>query len=193
MKHYCPMCEKETTTHVDTVMETYQVKGEDIELLNAVQICDTCGEAIWDEERDSSSLLEVYTKYRNKHDLLQPEEIKAIREQFNISQTDFARLLGFGDKTITRYENGSIQDRAHNNMILLMKDVRNFKVLKDNSDGLFSTDRSNEIDRRIAELMEQTWLPSKPFMMASEKRWASHVYSTNIVNLSQNGDRSNVA
>jgi DNA-binding XRE family transcriptional regulator len=32
-------------------------------------------------------------------------EIRATREKYGPSQTALARVLGFGDKTITRYEN----------------------------------------------------------------------------------------
>lgn len=55
-----------------------------------------------------------------------PEEIKQIRQQYGITQVDFSRVLGFGDKTIARYENGALQDTAPNNLILLMKNEKNF-------------------------------------------------------------------
>ena len=43
---------------------------------------------------------------------LQPEEIEKIRKQYGLSQKNFARLLGWGDITIHRYESGAIQDDA---------------------------------------------------------------------------------
>lgn len=56
-----------------------------------------------------------------------PEEIKAIRNKYNLTQKAFSILLGFGEKTITRYENGSIQDDTHNLLIKLMDDQETFK------------------------------------------------------------------
>ena len=38
-----------------------------------------------------------------------------------------ARLLNWGDKTIFRYENGSIQDKAHNSMLKKKKNPENMK------------------------------------------------------------------
>lgn len=38
-----------------------------------------------------------------------------------------ARLLNWGDKTIFRYENGSIQDKAHNSMLIFLKNPENMK------------------------------------------------------------------
>lgn len=126
---YCPKCEADVTTVVREVQETYPVKGEDIIIVAKVRFCKDCGEDIWDNELDSQNLLSAYAAYRKKHGLLQPSEIRAIREKYGLSQVAFARVLGLGDKTITRYENGSIADMAQNNLILLVQYPSNFKKL----------------------------------------------------------------
>ena len=61
--------------------------------------------------------------------MLLPDEIKNIRNQYNLSQASFSRFLGFGEKTITRYENGAIQDLCHDNIIRLMKSIDAFIIL----------------------------------------------------------------
>jgi transcriptional regulator with XRE-family HTH domain len=57
-----------------------------------------------------------------------PEEIKKIREQYGLSQRSFAKLLNWGDKTICRYENGSIQDKAHNSLLLFLREPENMRT-----------------------------------------------------------------
>lgn len=126
---YCPKCETDVKSTVREVAETYPVKGEDITIKAWVRFCDVCGEDIWDDELDSKNLLAAYTEYRKKHGLLQPDEIREIREKYGLTQVAFARVLGLGDKTITRYENGSIADMAQNNLILLMNHPSNFEKL----------------------------------------------------------------
>ena len=64
----------------------------------------------------------AYKKYRTIHNLLNPEEIKSIREKYDLSQNEFSNLLGWGEKTICRYENGAIQDNVHNDLLKLLKD-----------------------------------------------------------------------
>lgn len=123
---YCPKCKTEVDTVVKDIEETYPVKGEDITIISKVRVCACCGEGIWDEALDSKNLLNAFDKYREMHSLLRPERIKEIREKYGLSQTNFARILGFGDKTITRYENGSIADAAQNNLIELVESPRNF-------------------------------------------------------------------
>lgn len=139
--YYCPNCDAEVSTTVRTISETYPVKGEDITIDAHVRFCDCCGSDLWDEQLDSQNLLDAFAKYRERHDLLQPSDIRATREKYGLSQTAFARILGFGDKTITRYENGSIADAAQNNLILLVQQPSDFAyLLEKNKDKISSSD-----------------------------------------------------
>ena len=175
MKRYCPVCDREAETYVDTFMETQQVKGEKIESFSEVLICAECGEELWDTALDSENMLRAYGLYRQNHNLLQPEEIKFIREKYGISQACFSRLLGFGDKTITRYENGSIQDRAHNNMLLLMREYRNFEKLLDESIDIFSLDEKVRLRQRIFESQYREWTESEDVVKVEIKRQVKNV------------------
>lgn len=128
MRKYCEECKKEVETKVVTKKETYDVCGEAIEIDAQVLICEECGEEFYYEEFDNATLIQAYNEYRRKHKLLFPEEIKKIREQYGLSQRSFAKLLNWGDKTICRYENGSIQDKAHNSLLLFLRRPENMKT-----------------------------------------------------------------
>ena len=91
-------------------------------------VCAECGEEFYCEEFDNATLINAYNEYRRKHKLLLPEEIKKIREQYGLSQRSFAKLLNWGDKTICRYENGSIQDKAHNSLLLFLREPENMRT-----------------------------------------------------------------
>jgi predicted transcriptional regulator len=67
--------------------------------------------------------------YRKQHDLLTPAEIISIREQYGLATKSFAKILGLGEISITRYENGHVQEEAQNNLILLMKSKAAFTQL----------------------------------------------------------------
>lgn len=130
----CDACNREVRTHVEKRVEEYPVKGTPISIEATVRVCSECGKTLWDDDLDNQNLIDAFNEYRKMHNLLLPEEIRGIREMYGLSQKDFARVLGFGEKTITRYENGSLQDEAQNNLILLMKDKRNFEILLDKAD-----------------------------------------------------------
>lgn len=133
MRKYCEECGKEVDTKVVTKKETYIVCGDSIEVDSKILVCLECGEEFYCEELDSETLLTAYNEYRKKHKLLLPEEIKKIREQYELSQRSFAKLLNWGDKTICRYENGSIQDKAHNSLLVFLREPKNMRsYLMDN-------------------------------------------------------------
>lgn len=116
---YCPKCQKEREFEIREENESYPIRNETIRIIAKITYCKHCGEQIWNDQLDDENLKTAYRKFRMSHSLLQPEEIKKIRQEYALSQTDFGRILGLGDKTIARYENGSIQDQAPNNLIML--------------------------------------------------------------------------
>ena len=137
MIKYCECCGKKTDTVVITKKENYIVFGEQIEVDADILTCNDCGEELFCEELDNNTLIKAYNVYRKKHKLLLPDEIRKIREQYGLSQRSFAKLLNWGDKTIYRYENGSLQDKAHNSLLVFLKDPRNMiTYLTDNEVSL---------------------------------------------------------
>jgi len=129
MIKYCKYCNKETSLKKLQRTETYPVKGENTTIEATVYVCEVCGQDAWIPEVDDENLDRAYAEYRKAHGLLNPDEIKSIREKYGLSQVAFARILGFGEKTIARYENGSLQDEAPNNLLLLVKNPESFMVL----------------------------------------------------------------
>lgn len=66
----------------------------------------------------------AFDKYRAKHELLSPEEIRQIREQLGMSQKELAKKLQLGEVTISRWESNSvIQTAALDLLLRLMRDV----------------------------------------------------------------------
>ncbi|MDU0946243.1 MAG: type II TA system antitoxin MqsA family protein [Intestinibacter bartlettii] len=137
MKKYCEKCGKKVETIVILKKETYKVLGEDIDVEARVLVCPECHNEFYCEELDNATLTNAYNKYRKRHKLLLPSEIKQIRELYGLSQRSFAKLLNWGDKTINRYENGSIQDSAHNSLLLFLRNPENMKsYLLENENSL---------------------------------------------------------
>ena len=57
MRKYCEVCGKEVNARVVRVEETYAVYGEPVTIESEVVTCPECGEDLYDEERDHSTLL----------------------------------------------------------------------------------------------------------------------------------------
>ena len=154
MRKYCEECGKEVNTEVIKKNETYNVFGESIDIESDVMVCAECGEEFYSEELGSTTLTNVYNEYRRRHKLLFSDEIKSIREQYGLSQRSFARLLNWGDKTIYRYENGSIQDKAHNSLLLLLKEPENMKKYLNENEILFNDRQKKKLFDVIEKLID---------------------------------------
>lgn len=59
----------------------------------------------------------VYNKYKTLNDMLLPDEIKEIREKLQLSQKELADLTGLCEKSISRFENGSLQTKEQDDLI----------------------------------------------------------------------------
>ena len=147
----CPGCGKEVETKIVQKEETLSVKGKLFTLLVPVRVCVDCGEEIIDEKLDGETLCLFYDEYKKSEQLLTAQEIKEIRAKYNLSQSSFSKLLGFGEKTITRYENGSIQDVCHDNLIRLMKDIHSFRAIWNVRKGVLTADENSKIEQLIQD------------------------------------------
>ena len=79
--------------------------------------CDQANETYADEQQISSNDISMKNAYRVKMGLLTSHHIAVIRARYGISQSDLCLLLGWGGKTITRYEGHQVQDIAHDTIL----------------------------------------------------------------------------
>lgn len=128
MKKYCDSCEREVETKIITKHEKYEVKGEPVEIDARVRVCTVCGEELWDNDLDGQTILDVYNIYRKRHNLLFPDEIRKIRERYGLTQKSFSRLLGWREHAIQRYENGSVQSKEENELLVRLSDPDEMKA-----------------------------------------------------------------
>ena len=113
----CPNCEDERQFLRETRREEYNVRGEAMEIEVPVLVCRTCGETVVDRQILEDPIELVFVQYRERKGLLTPGQIKDIRARYSLSQKAFAGLLGMSEATINRYEQGGLQDEAHDNML----------------------------------------------------------------------------
>lgn len=148
----------------------YTVKGESIEITEKVRINLDNNQEMIDEKLEDENLEKIYDQYRKKKGLLTPEQIRNIREKYGLSQRAFSRILGWGEITIHRYESGALQDRSHNDSLVLLQNPTNMKkLLEKNKDRINHKDylkiKKNiqnmmiikDIDKKIEENIEEKY------------------------------------
>lgn len=120
---FCPVCAEDRQFRHDTQQVEYTVRGEPVELAVPVFVCPVCGTEQVDSDAVSDPVALAFDVYRERHGLLSPEKIKAIRKRYGLSQKSFAALLGMSEATINRYEGGSVQEATHDNAIRACEDA----------------------------------------------------------------------
>ena len=78
---FCSTCDDFTSSSIQNTTETFHIRGIDITITSPARICENCGEIIFDEVLDDEKLKLAYRAYREQKGMLQPEEIRAIREK----------------------------------------------------------------------------------------------------------------
>ncbi len=122
MEVYCANCGQDRRVAIVERRETYPVRGEPITVDAKVAVCQTCHQDISVASLDDDNLETAFNQYRQLHGFLTAKEIVHLRERYDLSQRRLAGLLGWGAITIQRYENGGIQDVAHDQILRSLSD-----------------------------------------------------------------------
>ena len=137
LRDFCPGCLEDVELELIESSEKVNVRGEIFEVNDRHFKCSVCGEEFVDLRTCIDPFDAAYRKYRSKHGMLQPEDILQFRKSYSLTQRELAILLGWGDVTLSRYENGALQDDAHEKLLRLVMEPRNLlKLIEYSPDAL---------------------------------------------------------
>lgn len=154
----CPLCDKTHEIEERKRFTTITMKGDEVTYEERFYFCANADEDENEFETGfmtNENLLNARNAYRIKRGLLTSDEIVAIRESYGLSQVDLARLLGWGEATISRYESKAIQDEAYDTMLRLIKNnpLQALEFLKKNA-AKFSGLKRLEVRAKIVEKLD---------------------------------------
>ena len=147
----CSNCEKETRFKLVTKEEVIRVRNKPIRIEVQYLRCLECGDEVFDPGLNIDPFSLAYRKYRKEYGFLQPEDIREWRKANKLTQGELAKLLGVGGVTISRYENGALQDPSHEKLLRLAMNPSNLLQLIEGSEGVFTESKK----RRLIEDLQQ--------------------------------------
>jgi len=156
MKGICPNCEKETELELIQKVEDIKVRGEVIKVDVKYYKCKNCGEEFEDPRSDEDPLDKAYREYRRHHGMMQPEEILESRKKFGLTQNEMSRLLGWGGATLSRYENGALQDETHEKALRLAIEPRNLLKLIETTPDIIPEEKKGRLINELKAAEEET-------------------------------------
>lgn len=154
----CPLCGKTHEVEERKRSASMVLKGEKITYDERFYFCANADEDENEFETGAITnvnLLNARNTYRIKMGLLTSNEIVHLRESYGLSQVDLAKLLGWGEATVSRYESKAIQDEAYDTMLRLIKDnpLQALEFLKKNA-VKFTPTKRGEIRSKIIEKLD---------------------------------------
>ena len=156
MKHICPNCEKITDVKHIKTDEEITVKGERINVPVEYYKCLECSAEFDDPKSKHDPLAIAYKEYRRRHGMMQPKEIRELRQRYGLTQKEFCKLLGWGEVTLSRYENGALQDNTHNTILQMIKDPRNLLGLVELQGDFLAEEKRKRLITLLENAVEET-------------------------------------
>ncbi|MDB6249392.1 helix-turn-helix domain-containing protein [Lactobacillus amylovorus] len=101
-----------TKTYVKDYTNTFEIKGETIEVTAPARFDSKTNKIIDDMELDNRAIKMAQNKYRKKFNVIGPIDIKALRKKWNLTQKQLANVIGWSPLTITLYEVGEIPTKS---------------------------------------------------------------------------------
>ena len=116
MRVYCPYCKKEVEYKVEK-RDLKEFRGIEINTYENVAVCKECHQDLYVNEIEEKNNERIYELYREKANIIKPQDIIDLREKYDISQRELTAILGFGKMTINRYERGGVPTKSQSDYI----------------------------------------------------------------------------
>lgn len=118
-----PITGKEMTLRIEE--STVVFRKEEFKYFHLSYYCEDSGESLTTTEIDEFNINQVYNQYRDKHNILFPDEIKSVKEKYGLSASKMSQILGFGANSYRNYENGEVPSMANANLIQTISEDSN--------------------------------------------------------------------
>ena len=116
---YCPYCKKEVEYKIEK-RDVKEFRGIEINSYENVAVCKECHQDLYVNEIEEKNNERIYEIYREKANIIKPQDIVQLREKYDISQRELTAILGFGKMTINRYERGGVPTKSQSDYIKLL-------------------------------------------------------------------------
>ncbi len=156
----CPLCGELHLVDRRTRTANVIIKGERIKYQEEYYICENTEEGenefIPSKVMDAN-LLAARDAYRSAHKMFTSRDIVNLRNKYGLTQRELAKLLGWGEATISRYETKQIQDETYDGILhVVSEDAFEAKQFLIRNRSSFDEPRFAELAALIEKEIERT-------------------------------------
>ncbi len=154
------------------VYEPYKAtyRGEEYDSVYISFYDEESGESFTTTESDTIWMSQVTNQYREKHGIPYTDEIVALREEYGVSATKMALILGFGINQYRLYEMGEVPSESNGKMIRSAMNPRVFLDLVRSSKNQLTEKEYSKISAKVeqviaasGEKIDEQWMSARLF------------------------------
>lgn len=154
----CPNCGKQDSLTLIREVEEFNIRGESIPVEVEYYRCEACGEEMMPLRMENDPLEQAYREYRRRKGMVQPEEIREFRQKFGLTQKEYSELLGIGVASLSRYENGALQEQSHDHILRFSMQPENLLRLIEEKPAVLADEKREELLEQLRQGRESTSL-----------------------------------
>ena len=136
-------------------------RKEEFEISYHYYLCEESSERFTSDDEDRINQTQIHNLYREKYGIPFPNEIREIREMYEVSASKMSDILGFGTNSYRLYESGEIPSVANGRLILAIKQPADFVKQVEASSNILSKKEMQHLlthaNKLIEELQSQVW------------------------------------
>lgn len=155
-----------------TELRELTFRKEPFEIAYHYYRCEDTGEQFTTDALDELNTAQVHNLYREKHSIPFPEEMRKIREKYELSARKMSLILEFGENQYNKYENGAIPSTSNARLIQAAEDPEEFRKILKASDvfqGKKLEEKLEYIDRLIYEESRSVKFSPTEFLLGDRK------------------------
>lgn len=111
--------------------------------------CNDSGEQFTDDELDALNLAQVHNQYRSKYGVPFVDQIRRIREQYDLSASKMSEVLGLGINVYRQYEAGEMPSISIGRLIRVAEDPREFLRLLEIGRNALEDHEYSKVSRKV--------------------------------------------
>lgn len=102
---------------------TLSMRDRPVTFMDRLFRCERCGEGFFHGGMMDDSLRRATAVIRAEDGLLAPDEIVELRRKYSLTQAQLERLIGAGEKTVVRWERGTVaQNKTADTLLRVLRD-----------------------------------------------------------------------
>lgn len=141
---FCEECRKPVAYTVKTMPMTATIEGREYHYMGQEASCNDCGEPVYVPEIVDANLRALYDVYREENGIISLDKVRALPEKYRIGKGTLSLLLGWEEKTFSRYYDGDVPTKEHSDMMKRLGEDPQFYS------GLLEKSNESKAERHIA-------------------------------------------